>query len=191
MRQEREMADNVWKFVEESAAFVGRLHCARFSDDMVMGCLERCESPIEDLFYVAVCAQCQAESVEVNPGPEYDDKGQLTIGDGIVIRPQVQIGSFRVDFVVSQVGLGPEKFGRPIVVELDGHAFHDKDKKQRAYEKARDRFLVKEGYRVLHFTGSEVTADPHKVAFEVLDMLALYLGSYRTYDPKNPLGIEE
>jgi hypothetical protein len=42
--------------------------------------------------------------------------------------------------VLSQIGIGPDEHLRPIVVELDGNAFHHKHKKQRAYEKARDRF---------------------------------------------------
>ena len=80
---------------------------------------------------------------------------------------------------------------RPLVVELDGHAFHDKDKRQRSYEKARDRYLVQQGLRVLHFTGSDVVADPHKVAYEVLEMLGVYSGSFRKYNPADPLGQEE
>ena len=191
MSELRQLADNVWKFLNDTSARIGRMQEERFSQDLFRSCVERLESPIEDLFLIAVHAQCQAESIDLNPDPEFDEKGALTIGDGINIRPQAQIGTFRVDFVLSQKGMGPDEILRPIVVELDGHAFHDKDKKQRAYEKSRDRFLVKQGFRVLHFTGSEVVADPHKVAYEVLDMLGAYAGSYRQYDPLDPLGAGE
>lgn len=191
MSERRELADNVWAFLNDTSARIGRMHEERFSQDLFVSCLERLESPIEDLFYIAVHAQCQAENIALNPDPQFDEKGALTIGDGINIRPQVQIGNFRVDFVLSQKGMRPDEILRPIVVELDGHAFHDKDKKQRAYEKSRDRFLVKQGFRVLHFTGSEVVADPHKVAYEVLDMLGAYSGTYRKYDPLDPLGVGE
>lgn len=187
----RKLVDNVWAFLDVTSTRVGRMLGERFSQDMFVTCVERMESPIEDMFWIAVHAQCLAENIAVNPGPVYDDKGSLVLGDGIVIRPQVTIGAFRVDFVLSQVGIGPAELLRPVVVELDGHAFHDKDKKQRAYEKGRDRFLVKEGFRVLHFTGSEVVADPHKAAYEVLDMLGAYSASYREYDPKDPLGVGE
>jgi very-short-patch-repair endonuclease len=51
--------------------------------------------------------------------------------------------------------------------------------------------LVKQGYRVLHFTGSEVVANPHKVAFEALEMLGVYSGSFREFDPADPLGMGE
>ena len=185
------LADNVFAFLEETSTQVGKMIGDRFTQDLFCSCLERLESPIEDLFLIAVHAQCLAEDIDLNPDPEFDKTGQLTIGDGINIRPQVQIGTFRVDFLLSQKGMGPDEILRPIVVELDGHAFHDKDKKQRAYEKSRDRFLVKQGFRVLHFTGSEVVADPHRVAYEVLDMLGVFSGSFRKYDPQDPLGTKE
>jgi len=191
MSEDRKLVDNVWAMLDKTSARVGQMLGERFSQDMFVTCLERLESPIEDMFWIAAHAQCLAENIAANPGPAYDAKGALTIGDGIVIRPQVKIGDFRVDFVLSQVGLGPDEILRPVVVELDGHAFHDKDKRQRAYEKARDRFLVKQGFRVLHFTGSEVVADPHKVAYEVLDMLGAYSGTYRKYDPADPFGVGE
>ena len=191
MSELRKLADNVWAFLNDTSARIGRMHAERFSQDAFVSCIEGLESPIEDLFLIAVHAQCQAEYVDVNRGPMLYKDGGLVMHDGIYVQPQVAIGSFRVDFVLSQVGIGPDEFLRPIVVELDGHAFHDKDKKQRAYEKARDRFLVKQGFRVLHFTGSEVVADPHKVAYEALDMLGVYSGSLRKYDPTDPLGTGE
>ena len=51
--------------------------------------------------------------------------------------------------------------------------------------------LAEQGFRVLHFTGSEVVADPHKVAYEALEMLGVYSGSCRKYDPMDPLGTGE
>lgn len=191
MTERSELADNVEAFLDQTSSRIGRMQAERFSQDLFVHCLERLESPIEDLFLIAVHAQCQAENVVVNPDPEFDEHGKLTIGYGVNVHPQMKIGSFRVDFVLSQKGMGPDEILRPIVVELDGHAFHDKDKKQRAYEKSRDRFLVKQGFRVLHFTGSEVVADPHKIAYEVLDMLGVYGGSYRQYDHLDPLGAGE
>lgn len=191
MKKNRELADNVWEFLNDTAVRVGRMHAERFSQDVFVSCLDGLESPIEDLFLIALHAQCQAENIAVNPGPTICEHGKPSMQDGIYVRPQAVIGSFRVDFVLTQIGIGPDEILRPLAVELDGHAFHDKDKKQRAYEKARDRFLVKEGYRVLHFTGSEVVADPHKVAYEALDLLGVYSGSYRKFDPLNPLGVGE
>jgi hypothetical protein len=50
---------------------------------------------------------------------------------------------------------------------------------------------MKAGYRVLHFTGSEVVSDPYKVAFEVLSLIGIStVSGIDEYDPLNPLGIE-
>ena len=147
------------------------------------------QSPIEDLFWIAAHLLCKTNYEEWNPDCSGSVDGE-PIPVGVYCRPQHLVGSYRVDFMLERVpptwtyrymkGIGFS----PVVVELDGHDFHDKDKKQRAYEKARDRFLVKEGYRVLHFTGSEIVADPFKAAHEALALLNAV--STPVYDPTDP-----
>lgn len=192
MSENRKLALNVSKFLSEAADTFGRISTERFSQDIFCQLIEsEIKSPIEDLFYIACQMQCTSEFIEVNPGPCLGGNDQLEAGYGIFIYPQKNIGKYRVDFLIQQHGIGPDKILTPVIVELDGHDFHDKDKRQRAYEKSRDRFLVKSGYRVLHFTGSEVVADPYKVAFEALHLVGVFLGSGRdVYDPLNPLCIE-
>ena len=51
------------------------------------------------------------------------------------------------------------EWGR-IVVEVDGHEFHEKTKQQASYDKKRDREFNLDGYRVIRFTGSDVFNDP-------------------------------
>lgn len=75
--------------------------------------------------------------------------------------PQVEVGPYRVDFLVLHSGGG-------IVVECDGHEFHEKTKEQAAKDKARDRYLQEWGFKVYHFTGSEIWRDAIKCANEVL-----------------------
>ncbi|WP_241120334.1 endonuclease domain-containing protein [Achromobacter xylosoxidans] len=189
MAESRELASNVFEFLERAAALHGRRCEEEFSQDMY-GHLSNgaCESPIEDLFFIAVHAMCAAERFEVNPHPRSGPDGVLRLQSGVYVETQALVGKYRVDFLLRQVGIGPEDIVTPVVVELDGHAFHDKNKFQRAYEKARDRFLVKKGLKVLHFTGSEVCADPFKVAFEALDLLAVFCGVREEYNPEDPLG---
>jgi len=57
-----------------------------------------------------------------------------------------------------------------IVIEIDGHDFHEKTKEQAQRDKARDRKLVRLGHYVLRFTGSEVHADPWACWKEVFDV---------------------
>lgn len=186
----RELVDNVWTFLDKTADMYGKMRAERFSQEMHANCLELgMQSPIEDMFWIACQALAEAAFVPCNPGPEMDKNWEPVLGYGLFIQPQRQIGTYHVDFLLTQNNIGPDSLLRPLVVELDGHDFHDKDKRQRSYEKARDRFLVKEGYRVIHFTGSDVVADPFKVAYEALELLGVFNGTgTEEYNPADPLG---
>lgn len=172
---------------------VARMEEDRFRYEMHANCIDvGMQSPIEDLFWIACVVLCKAHYQELNPGPLLAHEGVPVFGCGIYIKPQAKVAKYRVDFLITQVGLGPEDKLSPVVVELDGHDFHDKDKHQRSYEKARDRELVKKGLRVLHFTGSDVVKDPFACAFEALQMVGLACGSgVKGYDPSNPLNLDE
>ena len=78
---------------------------------------------------------------------------------------QREIGKYRVDFFV----IIPYKQG--IIIECDGHDFHEKTKEQAKYDKQRDRFLMSKGYKVLHFTGSEIYNDFDKIRSEIYEFL--------------------
>jgi hypothetical protein len=43
-----------------------------------------------------------------------------------------------------------------LVIELDGHDYHERTKEQAKRDRSRDRAFTKSGYQVLRFTGSEV-----------------------------------
>lgn len=187
MENNRVIADNVRSFLDKTSEEYGRMKATEFADFALWLIHTDLQSPIEDLFFIAFCAQVEAERHELNPHHQRGLDGEMINGTGVFIKPQHKIGNYRADFLVySELSAYPQL---PVLVELDGHEFHDKDKTQRAYEKSRDRFLVKQGYRVVHFTGSEVVADPHKVAFEVL-CLAGGNGKRKEneYDPRYPLG---
>ena len=188
-----QIPDNVWQYLDIVSDQVGKMEAARFRDEMHCQIVEKpIASPIEQLFFVALQALVRAEYLEVNPAPELVD-GAYVIASGINIDVQHAIGNYRVDFLVTrtQYRETPTR-DDAVIVELDGHAFHDRDKRQRSYEKARDRFLQRQGYRVLHFTGSDVVSDPYRVAHEVLSTIGVFglESQSRTYDPSNPLGID-
>lgn len=87
---------------------------------------------------------------------------------GIYVYPQITIGEYRVDFYLVHVD---QEEGSPLIVECDGHDFHEKTKEQARRDKARDRYLVSQGYRVLRYTGSEIYNNPEGVAHEILSVL--------------------
>lgn len=183
---DRKIADNVRTFIDRAADLVAKVEAERFGQNMFCDLLLKgMASPIEDLFWIAMYAQCRANYEEFNPDEALSADGPVPVG--VYVKPQVTIGRYRVDFLVTRVPLAKGQLVAPVIVELDGHDFHDKDKKQRAYEKARDRHFVKCGYQVLHYAGSEVVADPFKVAHEVLCLLKA--ASFPDYVAADPLGL--
>lgn len=134
--------------------------------------LNGCESPIEQLFL------CAAWSRGVWPGRVellYPTMSLETVSQcartcapaSAVLAPQVQVGSHRVDFLFA----AELSDGEPqclVVVECDGHEFHEKTKAQAAADKARDRDLTSYGCKVFRFTGSEIWRDPGACADEVI-----------------------
>ena len=119
------------------------------------GYVNACESPIEQLFLIAL------EKIAY--------KERLGSRD-FVWASQYHIPStkFRVDFILMAMD---GEFTKCAAVECDGHDFHEKTKAQAAYDKQRDRFFTRKGLPVFHYTGSEIWNDAYRCAREVFDYL--------------------
>lgn len=90
--------------------------------------------------------------------------------ESILIVTQQKIGKYRADFLIST------KVGRSIktvIVEADGHDFHQKTKQQVARDKKRDRFFASLGLQTIRFTGSEIVNENH---FDLADEVYQILG---------------
>lgn len=88
---------------------------------------------------------------------------------GTWVAPQYRIDKYTVDFLF-QCNCGGR--AERLVVECDGHEFHEKTKQQAAHDKKRDRHFVKNGYRVLRFTGSEIYNSPKECAEDIEAVLS-------------------
>lgn len=138
-------------------------------------------SPIERLLSLAIETHCAVwplfrfervnESAErawseINPGY-----------DMLLLRPQVSLSlpyekTWRVDFLLTYFRAVEHQTGwRQVVVECDGHDFHERTKDQAAHDRSNDRAAVQAGYPVLRFTGSEIWRDPWGCAGEVISFL--------------------
>ena len=58
-----------------------------------------------------------------------------------------------------------------LLVECDGHAYHDRTPEQAARDRQRDRSLKLTDYEVIRFTASEITSDPEGCALEVFSQM--------------------
>jgi very-short-patch-repair endonuclease len=90
---------------------------------------------------------------------------------GVTIKPQTELtisGSvYRIDFVVTWADQTQK-----LAIEIDGHEFHEKTKQQAARDRARERSIIREGYTIMRYTGSEVFANPRKCVHEVAALIA-------------------
>lgn len=182
--------------IEENDHFRMMIHRLDFHSrhhDMlqrVSNLVSRMESPIEKMFIIALHA---VAVIEESLNVDYilsscDDTPFVgSQGSRLQIVPQFQINGFRVDFKLRHESIEPDyenettrngitlpgwkKFQKEVLVECDGHDFHERTKEQARRDRQRDRKLQSAGYRVLRFTGSEVWADPAKCAREALGFL--------------------
>lgn len=100
-----------------------------------------------------------------------------------LILPQQRLGVYTADFVVQRATYhiigNPEDdsvrevlaVSRPVVVECDGHDYHDTTKEQAVHDRKRDRYMQSQGFYIARFTGSELYRDPFAAAAEVHKVL--------------------
>ncbi|XWN32721.1 MAG: DUF559 domain-containing protein [Devosia sp.] len=126
-----------------------------------------CESPIEQLLGAAILTSTSDGygdgKARFSPLRLRDDR------EGTTFTPQYQLLSYRADFAFRTGYLGQEQF---LVVECDGHDFHDRTKEQASRDRARDRTLLEIGIPVIRFTGRDVWADAMGCAEQISDQLS-------------------
>lgn len=91
------------------------------------------------------------------------------------IFPQVRLPGRIVDFLVmsgeidleqNPHRLNPNTFGR-IIVECDGHEFHERTKDQAQRDRSFDRNAQRLGITIFRFTGREIYRDPKRCVNEI------------------------
>jgi hypothetical protein len=125
----------------------------------------KCESPIERAFGAAL----MMVHGYFRGRPHGDTGSRLTeFAPQQFLVPQYKASrsDYRVDFLLGWSGRPLEHTA--IVIECDGHAFHERTKEQAARDKSRDRDLSSEFARVLRFTGSEIYRNPCQCAVEAM-----------------------
>lgn len=129
-----------------------------------------CGSPIERRFLSGLlfCRDTLGERA-VFAGTEAPPREPHTIS----AQPQVLLGPYRVDFLLRQFTADGV---RQLIVECDGHDFHERTKEQAARDRQRDRFFAQQGQRVIRFTGSEIYADAFACAEEAIAILTVTPG---------------
>jgi very-short-patch-repair endonuclease len=127
-----------------------------------------CESPIEVLFGASFLVTTYLLGIRVFVATEGKP---IPPGADVLMFPQKSVGQYRADFLLSC-----PSSGKDVVVECDGHDFHERTKEQAARDRSRDRAMQRDGFIVMRFTGSELYKSPIYRAFEVIDVLKVTRG---------------
>ena len=127
--------------------------------------LIECESPVEQLFALAL-ENMGLTSILIN-NPDIDVLG-VENQKVIVIDDK----KYRVDFCIPvQYKKGKSNKFKQFVVEIDGHEFHQKTKKQVESDNERTRALQIAGYEVVRFSGTEIYHKPHKAVRTLISLI--------------------
>lgn len=178
-------------------------------DENAENLLELCESPIEKRFLKTFMVNYPGVAVTLSDGIHWLHQGfkdDFILGFDLRVYPQFTLeiphfhyGSndleqkkYRADFLFRLIGpYSPfshtatlaDQSVHNLIVEVDGHDFHEKTKEQAARDKRRDRDMVSSGYSVMRFTGSEVASNCDELIKEVTQ--SLYLRSMEVIKTHN------
>ena len=125
-----------------------------------------CRSPIEIIFLLAYnLIRCDEGFPDVPIYPQYE----------ICVGKKKYIADFA--FIAedsSEATLVHDDF--KLVIECDGHDFHEKTKDQVTHDNEREYDLKMAGYEVLRFSGSQIYNKPFKCARQTYDYITKKIG---------------
>ncbi len=132
-----------------------------------------CDSPLERAFLYAftIVGWDLCDGVLVRT--EATASGLLaTRGAWVEIQPQAQIEPDRVDFLLAmRIRSGDDDRAARMVVECDGHEWHERTREQANRDRARDRRIQSTDLAVFRYTGSELWADVFDAASNAVEEL--------------------
>lgn len=127
-----------------------------------------CKSPIEQIFNFAY------DIVICNEGFPINELLYLFPQTEIVANGNRYIADFLLD--TDRIGGIYREHSLKLVIECDGHEFHEKTKAQVEKNNKRNFDLQLEGYEVLHFSGSQIYKDPLKCAMDAYKYIRSKVG---------------
>lgn len=124
-------------------------------DHIAAGFLARTESPIERALGAALIFHGLGRGIFEWAffGPEHNEARARGFNGDVVVWTQKPVGPYFADFYL-EVFYDDQVFR--IIIECDGHGYHERTKEQVQHDRKRDRWMTARGFKVLRFTGSEI-----------------------------------
>lgn len=158
------------------------------AEDFFTMAMDGCGSPIEHLFALALLAELVEEqgckfgadvftwsrdATDLSKYPQRVKRDFLHVRSAVFVLPQFQLPGARVDFLVFRYDEeGDELVRSPfVIVECDGHEYHERTPDQAERDRSRDRAFQQAGFTVFRFTGRELWRDASACASQVMDFL--------------------
>ncbi len=140
------------------------------------------DTPIEKLLFQAIKMSSLIGATEFCEILVIDDETKLGAsgephGLTLYVWPQAPIKHRRVDFLIYAPDYKTEPRTalikwRKLIIECDGHEFHERTKAQASKDRSKDRDAILSGDDFFRFTGSEIWRDPMECARQVFDWAA-------------------
>lgn len=125
-----------------------------------------CKSPIEVIFKFAYdLIQCDEGFPDFSIYPQYEIniEGKKYIADFVFIAEE-------------SIASGIYNYKYKLVIECDGHKFHEKTKEQVAYDNEREYAFKMAGYDVIRFSGSQIYNNPFRCAKQAYEYIVKKVG---------------
>lgn len=162
------LVQNITQFIEDDVRAL--------ADDPTIG-----DTPIERLLMAALIARVSymasefsgvlltTEAARLERLLGTTDAPTVPSAGHIVISRQHQFEGWRVDYLIHAPNF--ERLGdwRRLIVECDGHDFHERTKAQARRDRSRDRAAQLVDIPIFRFTGSEIWRDPLGCAEQIHD----------------------
>lgn len=138
--------------------------------DLVDAAIMACDSPIERILlgHLMQIAAAANSRIHLHIAGEVHSLGTITHTSELHIHPQWRHREYRADFKLEAEYDGRS---RTLVVECDGHDYHERTKEQARRDKVRDRAFLADGLTVMRFTGSEIWNAGQRCAAECVAYL--------------------
>lgn len=113
-----------------------------------------CDSPIEVMIGATLALSMNLRKPNfltlIPPGESVPEKYCFAL------YPQYQLEGYRFDFAL----IHKDQRWPRVLIECDGHDFHERTKEQAAHDRQKDRVAQTAGFAIMRFTGSEIYRDP-------------------------------
>lgn len=130
--------------------------------------IDLCQSPIERYMFIGLISMFtrDVETARVDIFCSCGGDVCSVPAGAVVIQPQFKVGGYFADFILA-IG----KLRRGILIECDGHEWHEKSKEQVIADNKRNRAFRMHGFELLRFSGSEIYNDLAGCLRDVRDLI--------------------